>query len=178
MSGLHEKIVPKEIINYRVQQVQHDNIDNKDKDRFKKKYSKETSNLHSNLNNLNKEPDIKDLWSWIKSLVRYQESISNNNNNGSNLEYDTINTNRNIANIKEVKKAEYEELCEKIIKENSLRNTKELKVFLDKAVLSLHSSRKKVDKIKELLFRDPHSRDHSKGQFNKSNNTNTKAYLN
>jgi hypothetical protein len=106
----------------------------------------------------NSNTEIKELWSWVKSLVRFQETTLNRTNN-LDTQKNNYSTNSNIANLNDLKNLEYEAICTKIMKENCLNSTKELKQFLDKSITNLLSNRKKVDKIKELLFKEPVSKD-------------------
>lgn len=143
VEDLYKKVIPVEIRKMRTKEKL--NLDSKNK----KNHSIEKGN--SNV-------EIKELWSWVKSLVRFQEATLNK----SNLDLDTLKNNTttsNNANASDIKKQEYEAICIKIMKENSLNNTKELKQFLDKSISNLVSNRKKVDKIKELLFKEPVSKD-------------------
>ena len=99
--------------------------------------------------------NIKELWTWIKNLVRFKENYKNDMDKKSTSEYYS----------KQEKSSEYEKICEKIISDFSLDGIKQLKSFLDKAITILLNSRKKVDRIKELLFKEPTSREPSSNSY-------------
>lgn len=102
--------------------------------------------------------DIKGIWKWIKSLVKYRESNQ---------------TKSKKINAESRYESEYEELCNSIMKENNITELDELRVFLNRAVANYTENKRKVNKIKELLMKEPsggsraHSRDiHTRGKIN------------
>jgi hypothetical protein len=117
-----------------------------------------TPDTDQNSNENSDVADIKGIWKWIKSLVKYRES--------------------NQAKSKKINaesryESEYEELCNNIMKENNISDLEELKVFLNRAVANYTENKRKVNKIKELLLKEPssgsraHSRDiHTRGKIN------------
>lgn len=81
-----------------------------------------TSNIHDH-----NRIDKKEIWRWIKNII-------------------TTFTNSNIKN-----KSEYDLLCLSIMNENNIENIGELKEILKIGISYFHKSRKKVEKIKDIL---------------------------
>ena len=112
--------------------------------RLKDDFINKVDDLYKKISQIedSKKSEIKELWTWVKSLVRFHETY----NGGENA---------------------YHQICIKIIKENGLSGIKELKLFLEKAISSLHSSKRKVDRIKELLFKEPNLNEGATSRYSK-----------
>jgi hypothetical protein len=128
VENLYTKVVPSEVRKLKYNEIK--------KNEFGKVNQVDTKN-----DSLNKILKIKELWNWVKSLVRFQEN--------------NLSLNRTLSHNTDIKNKEFSFMYEKICKENGIKSYKDFNLFMEKVISNWHESKKKVDKIKKLLLREP-----------------------
>ena len=120
--------------------------------RLKKLYHQNTNvnnNKHKHNDNI-----IVDLWKWINHLIR------NNKSNHNYLSLTTVNNintllnnnNNNNSNSNISKPNEYQQYCEKIMKEYGLKTMHDFSVFIDKLLKKSNKNDNFLEGIKKILL--------------------------
>jgi hypothetical protein len=101
---------------------------------MKEELIQKISSMYTSLyyENTTTQPEIKVLWRWIKSLAIFK------NDNQQLLEAQR-----------------YKNFCEKLMKDNSLKNLSELNFFIEELLSSNNKNHDRVEKIKRLLMTEP-----------------------
>jgi hypothetical protein len=106
-------------------------------------------NTNGNNNKHNKHNDniIVDLWKWINHLIRNNKSKTNVNNINT-----LLNNNNNNINNNTPKPNEYQQYCERIMKEYGLKTMHDFSVFIDKLLKKSNKNDNFLEGIKKILL--------------------------
>jgi Icc-related predicted phosphoesterase len=89
-----------------------------------------------NSHNLSAKNDIKELWRWLKRILK-----------------ESLKTQENKPLKESSKVEEMKEFCEKIISEFGLKDIKELKTYMNDLALKNVKNKTRVERMKKLLLR-------------------------
>jgi hypothetical protein len=146
----NENITPVFVVENYKRLLRENKTQNEFISRLKKLYHQNTNtNTNAGVNSSNKHKHndnvIVDLWKWINHLIRNNKSKPNVNN---------INTlllnNNNTSNTS--KPNEYQQYCEKIMKEYGLKTMHDFSVFIDKLLKKSNKNDNFLEGIKKILL--------------------------